>query len=113
MVSLHDQWNPDFVDSPGEKKIVQIIITVITLKYYIVVQGKGSLPWFWLSIKLKKITGLKPGILAVAYMTFNCRDMAPILRTLVQVINLSDKIKFWAFLCLKFSPFFPLKIWTF
>ena len=46
-------------------------------------------------------------------MTFNCRDMAPILRTLVQVINLSDKIKFWAFLCLKFSPFSLLKIWTF
>lgn len=23
MVSLHNQWNPDFVDSPGEKKMVQ------------------------------------------------------------------------------------------
>ena len=23
MVSLHNQWNPDFVYSPGEKKMVQ------------------------------------------------------------------------------------------
>ena len=108
MVSLHNQWNPDFVGSPGEKKMAQSNNNHYYIKILHCRTGEGKFALVLIIHKVKKkMTGLKPGILAVAYMTFNCRNMTPILWTLVQVINLPDKIKFWAFLCLKFSPLFP------
>lgn len=54
MVSLHNQWNHDFVDSPGEKKIIQNNNNHYYIKIFHCRAGKGKFALVLIIHKVKK-----------------------------------------------------------
>lgn len=54
MVSLHDQWNPDFVDSSDEKKMVQNNNNRYYIKILHCCAGEGKFALVLIIHKVKK-----------------------------------------------------------